>query len=122
MKQDNSLIFFEFEDFTWEFIEYPHNPLGCYIGTAVRESFPNFDDFTCTLTLNPRRKYPNSPLDFTYTISWWIDEGNNGRCSTVYPNTYGVAQIVDAALEDAKRHAYDDLRRQYSAREYHLMP
>lgn len=121
MEKDNSLVFFDYEEFKWEFVEYPHRPLGCYIGTAVRESFPGFDDFQATITLYPRRKYPNVPLDFSVTLAWWIDEGNNGRWSTVFPIDYGYGQKEDADLEEAKQAAYESLKRQYSSLEYHLM-
>jgi len=122
MKQDNSLVFFDYEEFEWKFVEDPKKPLGKHVGKAVRKSVWPFDDFTATITVHPRRDYPDSKLSFDICCNWWIDPGNHGNTSSNWPNYSDKGQAEDADLGEAMQHAYNHFNRHFSAFEYHLMP
>ena len=122
MKQDDSLLFFDFEDFQWEFVEDPSRPLGKHVGKAVRKSVWPFDDFTATITVYPRRDCLGSKLAFDITCQYWLDAGNHGVCPTRWPLYSESGQAVDAELSEAIAWAYKHVKRAYDALEYHLMP
>ncbi len=122
MKQDDSLLFFDFEDFQWEFVEDPALPLGKHVGKAVRKSVEPFPDFTSTITVRPRRDYPDSKLSFDITCRYFLDWGNHGITPSNWPPYSDRGQSVDADLAEAIEHAYKVAKEFYGANEFHLMP
>lgn len=119
---DDSLLFFGYGDFEWEFVGDPARPLGRHVGRARRESAGSFDDFWAKITVFPQRLYPGSRLKFSMECKWHLDGGNNSFLMLHWPRFSPRGQAVDAVLEEAKLHAYEAMKRDYEARQYHLMP